>query len=89
MIDVCRSDRELKEINLDDRKNLLSLEKMKVGFSVEQLLKKIKKADVIKITQINDFNWEAQKLITSLFTKLFEGSLASLSFYYFEISGNF
>ena len=62
VIDACRSGRELKEINLEDKKNLLSLEKRNAGFAVEHLLKKMKKSDVITISQINDFRREAQKL---------------------------
>ena len=46
---------------------------MKVGFATEHLLKKMK-SDVITVSQINDFKWEAQKFIRSLLTKLFERS---------------
>ena len=75
MIDTCRSGRELKKINLEDKKNLFSLEsKMNVGFVVEHLLKKIKKSYVITIFQINEFKREAQKFIRSMLTKLFERS---------------
>ena len=74
VIDSCRSGRKLKEINLDDKKNWLSLEKMNFGFAVEHLLKKMKKSDVITISQINGFKREAQKLIRSMLTKLFERS---------------
>ena len=74
VIDACRSGRELKEINLEDKNNLLSLEKTNVGFAVEHLLKKMKKSDVITISQINDFKRDAQKFIRSLLTKLFERS---------------
>ena len=74
MIDACRSGRELKEVNLEDKNILLSLEKMNDGFAVEHLLKKMKKSDVITISQINDFKREAQKLIRSMLTKLFERS---------------
>ena len=74
MIDTCRSGRQLKEINLEDKKNLLSLEKMNVGIFVEHFLKKIKKSDVITISQINDFKLETQKFNRSMLTKLFEKS---------------
>ena len=74
MIDACRSGRELKKINLEDKKNSLSLEKMNVLFAVEHLLKKMKKSNVITISQINDFKRDAQKFIRSLLTKLFERS---------------
>ena len=47
---------------------------MNVGFAVEHLLKKMKKSDVITISQINDFKREAQKFIRSMLTKLFEKS---------------
>ena len=57
--DACRPGRELKEINLEDNKNLLSLEKMNIGFAVELLLKKMKKSDFITISRINDFKREA------------------------------
>ena len=75
VIIACRSGRELKKINLEDKKNLFSLEsKMNVGFVVEHLLKKIKKSYVITIFQINEFKREAQKFIRSMLTKLFERS---------------
>ena len=57
--DACRPGRQLKEINLEDNKNLLSLEKMNIGFAVELLLKKMKKSDFITISRINDFKREA------------------------------
>ena len=74
VIDDCRSGRELKEINLDDKKNLLLLEKRNVGFAVEHLLKNMKKADLIAISQINDFEREVQKFIRSMLAKLFDRS---------------
>ena len=56
------------------------LENRNVGFAVEHLLKKMKKSDVITISQINDFKREAQKFIRSMLTKLFEKSpLGSLN----------
>ena len=61
-------------MNLEDKKNLLSLEKMNLGFSAEHLLKKIKKSEVITISQINDFKREAQKFVRFMLAKLFERS---------------
>ena len=72
--DASRPGREQKEINLEDKKKLLSLEKSNVGFAVEHLLKKMKKSDVTTISQINDLKREAQKFIRSMLTKLFERS---------------
>ena len=72
--DASRPGREQKEINLEDKKKLLSLEKSNVGFAVEHLLKKMKKSDVTTISQINDLKREAQKFIRSMLTKPFERS---------------
>ena len=47
---------------------------MNNGFAVEHLLKKMKKSDVIAISQINDFKREAQTFIRSMLTTLFERS---------------
>ena len=74
IIDSCKTGKQLKDIDLSDKKNLLSLEKMNLGFAVEHTIKSLKRLDAVSNLQVNEFKKSAQIFIISMLTKLFERS---------------
>ena len=62
------------EIDLAKEENLLSVNKIKVGFPVEDTINKLKQKDLVTITEINAFKKGAQRFIISMLAKLFEKS---------------
>ena len=74
IIDSCKTGKQLKDIDLSDKKNLLSLEKMNLGFAVEHTIKSLKRLDAVSNLQVNEFKKSAQIFIVSMLTKLFERS---------------
>ena len=55
IIDSCKTGKQLKDIDLSDKKNLLSLEKMNLGFAVEHTIKSLKRLDAVSNLQVNEF----------------------------------
>ena len=55
IIDSCKTGKQLKHIDLSDKKNLLSLEKMNLGFAVEHTIKSLKRLDAESNLQVNEF----------------------------------
>ena len=62
------------EIDLVREENLLSVNKIKMGFSVEGTINKLKQKDLVTITEINTFEEGAQRFIISVLAKLFKKS---------------
>ena len=55
IIDSCKTGKQLKDIDLSDKKNMLSLEKMNLGFAVEHTIKSLKRLDAVSNLQVNEF----------------------------------
>ena len=78
IIEKYQNGKQLMEIDLAKKENLLSVNKVKIGFSVEDTINKLKQKDLVTITEINAFKEAAQWLIISMLAKLFEkGALGS------------
>ena len=74
IIDSCKTGKQLKDIDLLDKKNLVPLVKMNLGFAVEHAIKRLKRLDAVSNLQVNEFKKSAQIFIISMLTKLFERS---------------
>ena len=59
------------EISQAKEENLLRVNKIKMGFSVEDAINKLKQKDFVTITGNNAFKEGTQQFITSVLTKLF------------------
>ena len=55
VIKSCKNVRQLKEIDLCDESNLLPLDKMNLGFAVDQAIQKEKKSDTVNLSMIKEF----------------------------------
>ena len=55
IIDSCKASKQLKDVDLLDKQNLLSLEKMNLGFAVEHTIKSLERLDAVSNLQVNKF----------------------------------
>ena len=60
------------EIDLGKEEIFFSVNKIKMGFSVEDTINKLKQKELVTITEINTFKEGAQQFIISMLAKLFE-----------------
>ena len=74
IIGKCKNGKQLMEIDLAKEENLLSVNNIKIGFSVEDTINKLKQKDLVTITEFNAFKEGAQRLIIPMLAKLFEKS---------------
>ena len=72
IIEKCKNGKQLMEIDLTKDESLLSVNKIKMGFSVEDTINKLQQKDLVTITEINAFKEGAQRYIISMLTKLLE-----------------
>ena len=59
--------KQLAEINLDEKGNLLPINKVKLGFGVHGLLSKLNKKDIITIEETKKFKKKRQSFVVSTF----------------------
>ena len=74
IIDSCKTGKQLKDIDLSDKKILLSFEKMNLEFAFEHTIKSLKRLDAVSNLKVNEFKKGAQIFIISMLTKMFERS---------------
>ena len=74
VIKSCKNVRQLKEIDLCDESDLLPLDKMNLGFAVDQAIQKEKKSDTVNLSMIKEFKKGCQRYIIATLQKLFERS---------------
>ena len=74
VIKSCKNIRQLKEIDLCDESDLLPLDKMNLGFAVDQAIQKEKKSDTVNLSMIKEFKKGCQRYVTATLQKLFERS---------------
>ena len=78
VINNCKSGKQLKEIDLSNEENLISIGKINMGFAVEDI-KRLKQQDKVSLSQLKAFKEGAQQFVISMLEKLFEKSaLASV-----------
>ena len=70
----CKNRKELVEIDVAEEENFLSVNKIKMGFSVEDTINR-KQKDPATISEINVSKEEAHRFIISMLAKLFEKSV--------------
>ena len=63
-----------KEIDLNDEKNLIPAEKLKLGLAVENEINCLKKRDLVTSREKNKFLSEVQDFLVAMINKLFEKS---------------
>ena len=71
IIEKYKNENKLMEISQAKEENLLRVNKIKMGFSVEDAINKLKQKDFVTITGNNAFKEGTQQFITSVLTKLF------------------
>jgi len=72
IIESCKSARQLKEIDLSDKNNLLPLEKINTGFAVDNVIKDLIRSDTVTSVEVKKFRAGAQLFVVAMLTKLFE-----------------
>ena len=78
VISNCKSGKQLKEIDLSNEENLISIGKINMGFAVEDI-KRLKQQDKVSLSQLKAFKEGAQQFVISILKNLFEKSaLASV-----------
>lgn len=73
-VQKCKSAKQLMNIDLDDKENLLKIEKIETGFSVDSTIKKLRSTDQVTNSQIKKFKEECQEFIIRMINKLIEKS---------------
>ena len=74
MLKKCKTVKQLTEINLDEKGNLLPINKVDLGFGVHGLLSKLNKWDNITIDETKKFKKETQCFVLSTLKKIFDRS---------------
>ena len=72
VLECCNAGWKLKTNDLKSDENLLPLDKIIAGFSGLHTVEKLKRKDVISITQIKNFMKHIYKLIIKMFERIFE-----------------
>ena len=79
VINNCKSGKQLKEIDLSNEENLISVGKINMGFDVEDIISRLKQQDKVSLSQLKAFKEGEQQFVISMLEKLFEKSaLASV-----------
>ena len=79
VINNCKSGKQLKEIDLSNGENLISVGKINMGLAVEDIIKRLKQQEKVSLSQLKAFKKGAQQFVISMLEKLFEKSaLASV-----------
>ena len=66
VLEKCKTAKQLAKINLDEKGNLLPINKVELGFGVHFLLSKLNKWDIITIDETKKFKKEAQCFVSTL-----------------------
>ena len=74
-INNCKSGKQLKEIDLSNEENLISVGKINMGFAVEDIIKRLKQQDKVSLSQLKAFKEGAQQFAISMLEKLFKKSV--------------
>ena len=74
VINNCKSGKQLKEIDLSNEENLISVGKINIGFAVEDIIKRLKQQDKVSLSQLKAFKERAQQFVISMLERLFEKS---------------
>ena len=74
VIEECKSGKQLKELDLSDEKIFLPLYKMSIGFAAKQVIRILKRSDIVGNSQIKEFHCGATQFIIEVLSKLFEKS---------------
>ena len=74
VIKSCKNVRQLKKIDRCDESSLLPLDKVNLGFAVNQAIQKEKKFDTVNLSMIKEFKKGCQRYIIVTLLKLFESS---------------
>ena len=74
VINNCKSGKQLKEIDLSNEENLISVGKINMGFAVEDIIRRLKQQDKVSLSQLKAFKEGAQQFVISMLEKLFEKS---------------
>ena len=74
VIQKCKTARQLIEIDLEKKENLIKVDKIDLGFGVETNIKKLLSSDTVSKKQVIDFKKECQKLVVAMVTKIIDKS---------------
>ena len=74
VLEKCKTAKQLAEMNLDEKRNLLPVIKVELGFGVHGLLSKLNKQDIITIDETKEFKKEVQCFVVSTLKKIFDRS---------------
>ena len=74
MLEKCKTAKQLGEINLDEKGNLLPTNKVELGFRVHGLLSKLNKRDIITIDETRKIKKEAQSFVVRTLKNIFDRS---------------
>ena len=74
MLEKCKTAKQLGEINLDEKGNLLPTNKVELGFRVHGLLSKLNKRDIITIDETRKIKKEAQSFVVRTMKNIFDRS---------------
>ena len=74
VLEKCKTAKQLGEINLDEKGNLLPTNKVELGFRVHGLLSKLNKRDIITIDETRKIKKEAQSFVVRTLKNIFDRS---------------
>ena len=69
VINNCKSGKQLKEIDLSNEENLISVGNINMGFAVEDIIKRLKQQDKVSLSQLKAFKEGVQQLVISVLEK--------------------
>ena len=81
VLEKCKTAKQLAKIYLDEKGNLLLINKAELAFAAHGLLSKLNKRDIITIDEIKKIKKGAQCFVVSTLKKLFDRSPFTCEFF--------
>ena len=81
VLEKCKTAKQLAKIYLDEKRNLLLINKAELAFAAHGLLSKLNKRDIITIDEIKKIKKGTQCFVVSTLKKLFDRSPFTCEFF--------